>query len=523
MGFQIGQVLRQGALRHGERVACVLAEEARALTYSQLDHAALRVAAHLRAQGLTPGARVALSAANGAPFLAGFFGAAYAGVTVVPLPILSAAPEVALRVRQSGCTAALVDAPREALLRTACPALPVLVVHGEGHVAGGLHSAELAPNDGALDLPAGADALLLFTSGTTGGAKAARITHASLLAHTAALVHHTLQLTEHDVVLGALPWTHSFGLRMSVLAPFYAGAQVLSFARFDAQRTLAALDAGQVTWVPAVPTMFAAWTADPDHHGHAERTAVPPRPMAQGVRAALAAGAPLPRELRDRAAQRLGCPVRQGYGLTEATFSTIDDGRTGPTEESLVALGAPPAPLHVGAPVWGVELRIRDDAGADLPVGGEGEVWVRGPNVMAGYLDDEAATRAVFDGGWLRTGDLGRVDAWGRLVLVDRLKDLIIRGGANVYPSEVEDALSLHPGVAQVAVVGRPDSYYGEAVVAVIVPRGETPSAAELDEHARAHLAKNKVPSEYVFTDQLPLGPSGKVLKRALRETYGAG
>ena len=355
------------------------------------------------------------------------------------------------------------------------------------------------------------------------GAKAARITHASLLAHTAALVHHTLQLSEHDVVLGALPWTHSFGLRMSVLAPFYAGAQVLSFARFDAQRTLAALDAGQVTWVPAVPTMFAAWTADPDHHGHAERTAVPPRPMAQGVRAALAAGAPLPRELRDRAAQRLGCPVRQGYGLTEATFSTIDDGRTGPTEESLVALGAPPAPLHVGAPVWGVELRIRNEAGADLPVGGEGEVWVRGPNVMAGYLDDEAATRAVFDGGWLRTGDLGRVDAWGRLVLVDRLKDLIIRGGANVYPSEVEDALSLHPGVLQVAVIGRPDSYYGEAVVAVIVPRGETPSAAELDEHARAHLAKNKVPSEYVFTDQLPLGPSGKVLKRALRETYGAG
>lgn len=523
MGFQIGQVLRQGALRHGERVACVLAEEARALTYSQLDHAALRVAAHLRAQGLTPGARVALSAANGAPFLAGFFGAAYAGVTVVPLPILSAAPEVALRVRQSGCTAALVDAPREALLRAACPDLAVLVVRGDGHIGGGAQPAELAPTDGALDLPAGADALLLFTSGTTGGAKAARITHASLLAHTAALVHHTLQLTEHDVVLGALPWTHSFGLRMSVLAPFYAGAQVLSFARFDAQRTLAALDAGQVTWVPAVPTMFAAWTADPDDHGHAERTAVPPRPMAQGVRGALAAGAPLPRELRDRASQRLGCPVRQGYGLTEATFSTIDDGRTGPTEESLVALGAPPAPLHVGAPVWGVELRIRDEAGADLPVGAEGEVWVRGPNVMAGYLDDEAATRAVFDGGWLRTGDLGRVDAWGRLVLVDRLKDLIIRGGANVYPSEVEDALSLHPGVLQVAVIGRPDSYYGEAVVAVIVPRGSAPSAAELDEHARAYLAKNKVPSEYVFTDQLPLGPSGKVLKRALREIYGAG
>jgi long-chain acyl-CoA synthetase len=393
----------------------------------------------------------------------------------------------------------VVDVARDGLMATACPSLPRLTLHADELLATTSPSNPLGPRD----LPASADALLLFTSGTTGGPKAARITHASLLAHTAALVHHTLQLGEQDVVLGALPWTHSFGLRMSVLAPFYAGAQVLAFARFDRAQTLAAMDAGRATWAPAVPTMLAAWTATPDDDR-----------VAANVRSALSAGAPLPRDLRERAERRLGCPVRQGYGLTEATFSTIDDGRgDGPADGS----------DHVGAPVWGVELRIRDERGADQPADQEGEVWVRGANVMAGYLDDDAATRAVFDGDWLRTGDLGRLDTWGRLVLVDRLKDLILRGGANVYPSEVEDALSLHPAVAQVAVIGRPDDYYGEEVVAVIVSRGDAPSAAELDAHARAHLAKNKLPVEYVFATELPLGPSGKVLKRTLRERYASG
>ncbi|MCA9575140.1 MAG: AMP-binding protein [Myxococcales bacterium] len=511
MGFQIGQVLRQGALRHGERVACVLVDAAgdgpdRTLTYGELDAASRSVARALLSRGLPQGARVALSAENGDGFLAGFFGACYAGCTVVPIPILSAPAEVALRVQRASCAAALVDEAREPLVQGACPKLGVLRVDALVTTAAGTNADLTArtcdgdwPTDVPVDLDSSADALLLFTSGTTGGAKAARITHASLLTHTAALVHHTLQLSADDVVLGALPFTHSFGLRMSVLAPLYAGASVLVFPRFDRARTLAALDAGRVTWAPAVPTMFAAWTGTPGGG-----------PVARGLRSALSAGAPLPAELRRRAAARLGCPVRQGYGLTEATFSTVDDGRVGDDAE------------HVGPPVWGVELRIRDAEGHDLPSGSEGEVWVRGANVMAGYLDDDEATAAVFEQGWLRTGDLGRLDAHGQLVLVDRLKDLILRGGANVYPSEVEDALSLHPSVLEVAVIGRPDDYYGEEVVAVVVPRGEAPSTDELTEHARLHLAKNKLPAEYVFTDALPLGPSGKVLKRTLRERYGA-
>jgi long-chain acyl-CoA synthetase len=220
----------------------------------------------------------------------------------------------------------------------------------------------------------------------------------------------------------------------------------------------------------------------------------PPPPSLKWI---LSAGAPLADALCRRAEARLGCVVRQGYGLTEASFSTID---------------APPAPRDVGSvgrPVAGVEVRIADG----------GEIEVRGPHRMLGYLDEEAATRAAIDGdGWLRTGDVGRLDDDGRLWVVDRTKDLVIRGGNNVYPSEVEAALAAHPAVADVAVVGRPDDYFGEEVVAVVVARGgHSVDAAALDAFARARIAATKLPREYAFVASLPLGPSGKVLKRELR------
>jgi len=222
------------------------------------------------------------------------------------------------------------------------------------------------------------------------------------------------------------------------------------------------------------------------------------RPRA--LRWVLSAGAPLADALCRRAEARLGCEVRQGYGLTEASFSTID---------------APPAPRTIGSvgrPVAGVEVRIAAD----------GEVEVRGPHVMAGYLDGTPAP--VDAGGWLRTGDLGRLDDDGRLWIVDRKKDLIIRGGNNVYPAEVEDVLATHPDVAEVAVVGRPDDYFGEEIVAVVVARaGHAPTADELAAFARARLPAVKQPRELAFVDALPLGPSGKVLKRALRQQLADG
>jgi long-chain acyl-CoA synthetase len=261
---------------------------------------------------------------------------------------------------------------------------------------------------------------------------------------------------------------------------------VVLLQRFDAPGALALVDAAGVTWLPAVPTMLAALAA-----------IAAPSP-ARRLRWCLSAGAPLPDVLAARAEAQLGCEVRQGYGLTEASFSTID---------------APPCARAVGSvgrPVAGVSVRI----------GSDGEVEVRGPHCTGGYLADSAATAAAWDGEWLRTGDVGRLDDEGRLWIVDRKKDLIIRGGNNVYPSEVEGVLALHPRVAHVAVVGRPDEYFGEEVVAVIVPRpgDDPPPIAELLDLLRARLAATKLPREIAFVREMPLGASGKVLKRALRQ-----
>jgi acyl-CoA synthetase (AMP-forming)/AMP-acid ligase II len=233
-------------------------------------------------------------------------------------------------------------------------------------------------------------------------------------------------------------------------------------------------------------------------------------PAPASLRWCMSAGAPLSEDVRLRAEGRLGAPVRQAYGLTEA---------------NLTAINAPPdraVPGSSGRPVAGVEIRIAAESGAALPQGAHGEVLVRGPNVMAGYLDDRLATAHVLRDGWLHTGDLGFVDEAGRLTIVDRTKDLILRGGASIYPSEVESVLASHSSVREVAVVGVPDTYYGEEVVAVVVP-GETVRAEQLDHWVRERLAPYKTPRRYAFVGELPRSASGKTLKRRLRDLLVAG
>ena len=499
MGVTIASVLRQPALRTPERTAAVLCDgDTRAeVSYAALDLSARKVAGALRARGLRQGDRVALCAANGEAFLTCWFGAAYAGCAVVPIPVVSAAPEIAFRVGHAGAALLISDAARADLAVTAVARLDP----GGPPVARSDATALLdaaPPIDVPADLSPDALAMVLYTSGTTGRPKGATITHASLMTHTAALVTHTLDLDPDDRVLGVLPFTHSFGLRMAVLAPFYAGARTVVMDRFEAATTRAVIEREGVTWVPAVPTMFARWadaSAGPEH-----------APQHASLRWCLSAGAPLADPVRRRAEARLGAPIREGYGLTEATFAAID------------APPGPPTPGSVGRPVWGVEVRIAGADGAPAARGETGEILVRGQNVMAGYLGDPGATAATVRDGYVHTGDLGRLDGDGKLFVVDRRIDLILRGGHNVYPSEVEDALAAHPSVARVAVIGRPDREYGEEVVAVVVVRdGAALTPGALDAFARERLAKTTVPREVAFAEALPLGPSGKVDKRALR------
>jgi long-chain acyl-CoA synthetase len=491
MGVSIGQVLRQAALRWPGRVAVtdLGGGRRREQTFAGLDTRARAVARHLHAVGAEAGDAVALMAGNSEEFVAAWFGIVYAGCAVVPIPILSAAPEVRYRVEHAGCRALLHDAARadvatEATRQSGPVARLSVDTLGEGH----------APLPYPVDTAPGDDAMVLYTSGTTGKAKGAAISHASLMTHTAVLVHHHLRLSPDDCVLGVLPLTHSYGCRMAMLVPFFAGARSVLVPRFDAAGTLDIMRDQQVSWLPAVPTMYAAWGAEPEG------------PAPERLRWCLSAGAPLADPVALRAEARLGAEVRQGFGMTEATFSTLN----APPDARVLG--------SVGRPVWGIEVRIVDAAGRDLPPGQDGELLVRGHNVMTRYLHDPDATAAARDDGWMRSGDVGRLDADGRLSIVDRIKDLIIRGGNNVYPSEVEDVLARHPAVREVAVVGRADEYYGEEVVAVVVPReGQTLRADELVDFARTQVARTKVPREVAVVEHLPLGPSGKVLKRELR------
>ena len=495
MNANIGSFLHRWAQQDPGRTGIVdSGRGALELSYGELDRQASRVAAHLLERGLGPGDRVAICTANGLEFVAAWFGAVYAGCTTLPIPVMSTAHEIAFRLQHAGCGALLTDADRSAVAhesktRAGTSSEVLLVEEAIANATG-----DVPP----CDAPPDSLAMLLYTSGTTGAAKGVCITHESLGAHTRALVQDTLRLTDKDRILGTLPLTHSYGIRMTLLVPFFAGASTVFVPKFSPSRTLELCTTHRITWLPGVPTMFVAWAN--------ERT----QPTPPCLRWCMSAGAPLVEDVRLRAEERLGAPVRQGYGLTEATFTTINAPPDGPV------------PGSSGKPVAGVELRIADDFGEELPRGVHGEVLIRGQNVMAGYLDETLATAHVMRGDWLHTGDIGFVDDEGRLTIADRTKDLILRGGASIYPSEIENVLAHHPAVHDVAVVGQPDDYYGEEIVAVIV-RSADVTAQELDEWAREQLAPYKLPRWYAFVEAIPQGASGKPLKRRLLDQLESG
>lgn len=465
------------------------------VSYGELDRRARAVATMLTASELEPGARVAVLTANGIGFVSAWFGAIFAGCATLPLPVASTPREIAFRLDHAACAAILVDSAHastaEAALRQAARDTTLFRVDVLD---------EHASVDG--DFPRAVDprayAMLLYTSGTSGAAKCVCITHGSLTAHTQALVDETLRLTDEDRVLGTLPLAHSYGLRATLLIPFWAGASTVLVPRFSPRRTLELCSEHGVTWIPGVPTMFAAWASE-------EKAPAPTT-----IRWCMSAGAPLPEDVRLRAERRLNATVRQAYGLTEANLTTIN----APPDEAIARSS--------GRAVAGVEVRIGSESDDALPAGAHGEVLVRGQNLMAGYLDDSLATDHAMRDGWLHTGDIGFVDSTGRLTIVDRSKDLILRGGASIYPAEVEGILVEHPAVREAAVVGQSDSYYGEQVVAVVVTSSDVDEAT-LDAWVRERLSPYKVPRRYAFTRDLPRSGSGKILKRHLRAWLESG
>ncbi|MEZ5321530.1 MAG: AMP-binding protein [Microthrixaceae bacterium] len=341
-------------------------------------------------------------------------------------------------------------------------------------------------------------AVLVYTSGTAGSPKAAQLTHGNLRTNIAQVLSTPgNEQTHTDVTFTVLPLFHIFGLNAVMGVALAAGGAMLVVERFDPMSAVDSIRKHGATILPGAPTVWAAFAAMDDLDPDSFST----------IKVAISGAARLPEEVSRTMETRFGLRVHEGYGLTEAS----------PVVATTIGTDAPVG--SVGRPVPGLEVRLVDERGEDVLVGDAGELWVRGPNVFAGYLDDaEATDRVVTADGWLMTGDVATVDDDGYLFLVDRLKDLIIVSGFNVYPAEVEEVLMQHPGIDACAVVGVPHPYSGEAVKAYVVAvPGRSVEEDEIVEFCARRLARYKCPDKVWFVDEVPHGMGGKVLRRALR------
>lgn len=466
-------------------------------TYSHLGETAARVAAGLRAWGVQPGERVALVMENSPEFVVAYLGIGLAGGVAVPINTQYRAQELRHILSDAGVVLAVCsgEAVAEvAALRPELPALRAIVVHGEA-LPDALRWEDFyhAPQDFPVPAPDSL-ALLVYTSGTTGRAKGVMLSHANLAANIQA-VTEAWRWTHHDRLLLMLPLFHVHGLCVGLHGTLVSGASVDLRPRFDAVAALTTLAQGETTLFFGVPTMYSRLLAAA--RTHAERPA--------GMRLFVSGSAPLSPDVFTDFEQVFGHTILERYGMTETGMLTTNP-YDGPRRAGTVGRPFPGQATLVGAP------------GAILPPGQVGPVWVTGPNVFQGYWRNPEATQASFQDGWFNTGDLGFIDEDGVLTLVGRAKELIITGGFNVYPREVEEVLLTHPQVAEAAVIGLPDTDLGERVVAVVVAREPRPSEDELADYCRARLAPYKKPRQVVFVTELPRNAMGKLRKDILQK-----
>ena len=484
--------------------AVALISRGRATTYGQLRDQVAGLRGGLAGLGLEPGDRVAIVAANNWYFVVSYLAVLGVGCVAVPINPSSPTPEVQGELAAIGARAVIVGPAGRATIagvdRAAVPSLEHVVASGDGDVPGAACLDDLlaATPVPVVDRAEDDLAVLIFTSGTAGAPKAAMLSHGNLLANLRQCQDHPGRAqTADDVALGVLPFFHIFGLNVVLGLTLVAGASVVTIERFDPQSALEAVRNHGITVISGAPTMWAAWAALPGA----------PADAFAGVRLATSGASRLDPETAAAMQRRFGLTLTEGYGLTEAA----------PVVASGHGVEAPPG--SIGVPLPGLRVRLVDADGQDALVGDAGEIWVQGPNVFLGYWEDpEATADARTADGWLRTGDVAVVDEDGFLYLVDRVKDLIIVSGFNVYPAEVEDVIASHPAVADVAVVGVPHPHSGEAVKAyVVVAEGRSVEEDDVIAHCEAHLARYKCPQKVMFVDELPHSTTGKVLRKLLR------
>jgi long-chain acyl-CoA synthetase len=495
MHLNLGSILQATTSARPDHPAIRLGDSA--LTYAELDRAARGIATSLRAKGIEPGSSVAIMIPNLPEFTQTYYGILYAGCTVVPLNVLLSAPEVTYHLEDSGAELLFTHPLFEEPARKGAEAAGVPVVLASGDGADSVAAFAAAPPIAAVHPTLPTDtAVVLYTSGTTGKPKGAELTHSNLFVNCAVVAPKLISFEPHDTALAVLPLFHSFGQTCIQNASIAAGGTFTLLPRFTPEDAFATMKNHGVTVFAGVPTMYFALL----HHEGAPKTL-------PGLRICMSGGAAMPVEVMKAFEAKFGVEVLEGYGLSEtspiASFNTPDRERT---------------PGSIGYPVWGVEMAILDEKDQPLPDGERGEICIRGHNVMKGYLGREEATRETLRGGWFHSGDIGIRDANGSYRIVDRVKDMIIRGGFNVYPREVEEVLYAHDAIVEAAVIGVPHESHGEEVKAVVVSTDPKLGADDVIAYCKERLAAYKYPRIVEFSEGLPKGPTGKILKRELRD-----
>ncbi len=482
------------------------------LTHGQVDGMARRFAAALREMGVERGQHVALMLPNVPQFTIAYFGAHYAGCPVVPLNVLLSGPEVAYHLRDSDAVAVVVwegflEAGQAGFAQVdACTKLIVVKADpkdleaAEGTLNFSAAVGAATPVEHLAPTNPDDTAVILYTSGTTGQPKGAELTHFNLFYNALYTRSKLMGMSGETRALVTLPLFHSFGQTVLQNAVLGAGGTLVLLPRFTPQDALGLMQAHKVNLFAGVPTMYFALL----HHPEADQYDL------SALELCVSGGSAMPVEVMKTFDDKYSVNILEGYGLSE----------TSPVA-SFNVLERPKKPGSIGLPIEGVEFRLVDDAGdvvteSDKP----GEICIFGPNVMKGYYGKPDATAASIDGdGWFSTGDIATRDDEGFYFIVDRKKDMIIRGGFNVYPRELEEVLYGHPAVAEAAVVGVPHEKHGEEVKAVLALKaGQEATAESIMEYCKTQMAAYKYPRIIEFRDELPKGATGKILKRVLRD-----
>src|SRR3954451_19290638 len=493
MPESLAQLLTETAERHPDRPALKVDDSV--ANYAVLNEGATRIAGYLKEKGLKPGDRVGIMLPNVPYFGVVYYGVLRAGGVVVPMNVLLKGREVEFYLSDSGAKhlfawhdfGEAAEAGAEA-----AGAEAVLVKPGEFEqlVIGAPRAEQDEPREGSDT------AVILYTSGTTGTPKGAELTHSNLVNNCLRGARELAGITEEDVILGALPLFHSFGQTCCLNGAVSAGACLTLIPRFEPGKALEIIARDRVTLFDGVPTMYHAMLHHPAREGADVST----------LRMCISGGSAMPAEVMREFEDAFGAVILEGYGLSEtspvSSFNHPDRERK---------------PGSIGTPIEGVEMKVVDDDDGDVPAGEVGEIVIRGHNVMKGYWNRPDATEEVMRGGWFHTGDMAKVDDDGYFFIVDRKKDLIIRGGYNVYPREIEEVLYEHPAVSEAAVIGVADDALGEEVGAgVVVRSGREAEADEIRAFVKERVAAYKYPRHIWFAEELPKGPTGKILKREI-------